>query len=162
VKRVTKEFFVAALSKRTVIVGVGNVMRGDDTFGPSVARRVQGRVRAEVIDAGMVPENFLGKIAAFEPERVLLVDAVDFGGQPGETALLEPEDLATTNFGTHLPSLALLESFLSAESTVRVLVLAAQPVTTELDGPLSEEMAAAIEETVRMIEEADRAQAGEV
>ena len=161
-KRVTKEFLVATLSKRTVIVGVGNVMRGDDTFGPSVVRRVEGRIRADVIDAGMVPENFLGKIATFEPETVLLLDAVDFGGQPGDVVLLEPEDLATTNFGTHLPSLSLLESFLSAEGDVGILVLAAQPVTTELDAPLSEEMGAAIEETARMIEEADRARAGEI
>jgi len=151
-KRATEDTFGSSLAKKTVIVGMGNDMRGDDGFGPIVARRLQGRLRADVIDAGTAPENYLGRIAALEPETVLIVDAVDFDGQPGDIVLLEPNELVTTSFSTHMPSLALLESYLSAEQDVCVLVLAAQPSTTEPGATLSDEMVRAIERTVRLLE----------
>ena len=143
------------VDRNTVIVGIGNLMRGDDAFGPNVARNLCGRTRARIIDAGMVPENFLGKIAACDPEIVILVDAVDFNGQPGDVVLIEPGELATTSFGTHTPTLALLESFLSAERDVQVYVLAAQPSATEFDTPMSDTMAKAVDRSVHLIEQAD-------
>jgi hydrogenase 3 maturation protease len=86
------------LSQKAVIVGIGNDMRGDDAFGPMVVERLRGRVRADLIDAGVSPENCLGKLSALKPRVVLLVDAVDFDGAPGDMALLDPAKLETTSF----------------------------------------------------------------
>jgi len=155
-EQVTEERLAPIFAGTAVIVGIGNVMRGDDAFGPMVAGRLEGRIHAEVVDAGTVPENFLGKIASVEPDTVMLVDAGDFGGEPGDIALLEPNELATTSFSTHVPALALLESFLEADRRVRVILLAAQPKHGEFGTPISDEMAAAVEITVRLIDKADR------
>jgi Ni,Fe-hydrogenase maturation factor len=43
--------------KRSVLLAVGNAMRGDDALGPTLADRLQGKVSATIVDAGEVPEN---------------------------------------------------------------------------------------------------------
>ena len=156
---VTKQALERLLSEKTVIVGIGNDMCGDDTFGPMVVRRLRGRVRADLIDAGVTPENCLGTLSALAPRVVLLVDAVNFGGAPGEIALLNPKELETTSFGTHAPSLALLERFLSTEGVEHVALLAVQPRNWQLGDSLSREVAAAVEKVIRLVEEANKGSA---
>ena len=41
----------AKLSGKVVVLCVGSIYRGDDMFGPLVAKRVAGKVAAEVINA---------------------------------------------------------------------------------------------------------------
>ena len=48
---------------RTVVLGVGNTLKGDDGVGPLVCERLAGKISATVIDAGTVPENHIGPIA---------------------------------------------------------------------------------------------------
>lgn len=128
------------LRGRVKLVGIGHPRRGDDGAGPALIRRLEGRVRAELLDASEVPESYAGKIAAGKPDVILLVDAVDFGAEPGALALLEraalPERLATT----HGVPLALLMRFLEAESGAKVLLLGLQPKQTEFGSTLSREM----------------------
>ena len=156
---VTKEVLGHLLSQKTVIVGIGNDMRGDDAFGPMVVERLRGRVRADLIDAGVSPENCLGKLSALKPRVVLLVDAVDFDGAPGDMALLDPAKLETTSFSTHASSLALLERFLSTEGVTRIALLAVQPKNWQFGDAVSDEVAAAVEKVIGLIVEADRGSA---
>jgi hypothetical protein len=60
---------------RVARVGVGNPIRGDDGAGPHVIARLEGRRSALLIDAGEVPENYVGKIAAWRPDVVCVIDA---------------------------------------------------------------------------------------
>jgi len=159
VEAVTKEALGGLLSQRTVIVGIGNDMRGDDAFGPMVVERLRGRVWADLIDAGVSPENCLGKLSALKPRVVLLVDAVDFDCAPGDMVLLDPAKLETTSFGTHASSLALLEQFLSTEGVTRIALLAVQPKNWQFGDAVSDEVAAAVEKVIGLIEEADRGSA---
>ncbi len=69
--------------KRTLILGIGNSMRGDDGVGPALIERLQGKVSATLIDGGEVPENYLGPIEAAGPEAVLIVDAADLKAAAG-------------------------------------------------------------------------------
>src|SRR5574342_1091615 len=48
--------------KRVLILGVGNRLRGDDAVGPLLVEHLQGKVDIPLIDAGEVPENYLGPI----------------------------------------------------------------------------------------------------
>ncbi len=50
--------------KRTVILGVGNPLHGDDAIGPNLVDRLRGRLEATLINAGEVPENYLSTIRA--------------------------------------------------------------------------------------------------
>ncbi len=83
--------------KRIVICGIGNDIRGgDDAFGVLVAERLKGGLVKNqdvlIINCGEVPENYTSKIAGFEPDLVVFVDAVDFKGEVGgEFIIADPE-----------------------------------------------------------------------
>ena len=40
-----------------VILGIGNTLKGDDAVGPFLCEQLSGKVCAEVIDAGTVPDH---------------------------------------------------------------------------------------------------------
>ena len=61
------------------------------------------------------------------PDTVLIVDAVAFGGYPGECRLLEATPVDTAAVSTHAGSLAMLCDYLSARTKASIRVLAIQP-----------------------------------
>jgi len=71
------------MSLRTVVIGIGNPMRGDDAAGVAVAERLRPRVPAgvEVIACSEEPSRLM---EAWEgAHSVVLVDTVSSGGRPG-------------------------------------------------------------------------------
>ena len=143
----------ASLTGKVVICCVGSPSRGDDIFGPLVAKRISGRLSAEVIDAENVPENYLGKIAKFEPDVVLLIDAAHFGGQPGDLRLLDPQDLTESSFSTHSASLKLFQEYFQAECGSKVILLAVQPQHLRFAQPPSAEVVAAADQVSSLLAE---------
>jgi len=126
------------LNGKVLILGVGNPLRGDDGAGPYLIEQLKGRVNATLLDCGEVPENFLGRIAASQPNSVLLIDAIDFGMSPGAAALLEEDQLlAGTSLSTHHSSLQLFMKCLKAETGGNVFVLGIQPGSTEFGSEIS-------------------------
>ena len=120
-----------------VILGVGNTLKGDDGAGPLVCTRIAGRVSATVIDAGTVPENYLSPIVKAAPENLLILDAVDFGGRPGQVQVFPPDRATDFVFSTHSLSFHLFLTLLHQHKATRALLLGIQPGHTELGRPLS-------------------------
>ena len=92
------------LKKRTVILGIGNILKGDDGVGIEIVNKLQGvklPQNIKLIDAGVVPENYIASINDFGPEIVLLIDAVYFDAPAGMTRLFEEKDLEFYGFSTH-------------------------------------------------------------
>ena len=141
------------LTGQVAILCVGSRSRGDDIFGPLVAKRIAGKVAAEVIDAENVPENYLGKIAKLKPDVVLLIDAAHFGGEPGQVRLLEPQNLQESSFSTHSASLKLIEDYFQAECQSKVLMLAVQPKHVRFGVPPSPEVTAAADSVSQILTE---------
>ena len=86
-------------TKRTLILGCGNVLFGDDGFGPAVVEYLQSHYRIPddvyLMDAGTGVRKLLFTLA-LSPERVrqiIIVDAVDKGRIPGETFEISLEDV---------------------------------------------------------------------
>ncbi len=79
--------------ERTLVAGVGNVLRGDDGFGVAVAERLARRS----LPAGVtVVETGIAGIALVQElqrgwDSLVLVDAVDRGRPPGTVMVIEPE-----------------------------------------------------------------------
>ena len=142
-----------ALTGKVAVLCVGSPSRGDDIFGPLVAKRIFGRVSAEVTDAENVPENYLGKVAKTDPDTVLIVDAALFGGQPGQLKLLDPSELEESSFSTHSASLKLVEDFFQAECNAKVFLLAAQPVHVRFDEKPSPEITRAADLAAQLLTE---------
>lgn len=135
----------ALLERRWLLVGIGNDMRGDDAFGPLLARRLIA-AGLPAIDAGLAPENVTGPIKRSGAEVLILADASDFDASPGTLRLLAPEDLLEGGTSTHDPSLRMLIAFLTAERPFEVHALVAQAATRELGAVPSPGVLQAIEE----------------
>ena len=136
---------------RVVILGVGNVLKGDDGVGPLVCEALAGKVTARVMDAGTVPENYLGPIIEARPQFLLVIDAVDFGGAPGAIGLFTPEKINDAAFSTHALSLRLFIDVLRTDVDVDVLVLGVQPVSTQLGRPVSAPVQESIAEVTEVL-----------
>jgi len=112
--------------------------------------RISGRVAFKVFDAGPSPENYLGKIIKENPQTILIADAVDFGGKPGEVRLLEGGSIETVNFfSTHNSSISLAINYLQSRLAADIIVLAIQPQTLVFGDTLS----GTIEKTLTQLEE---------
>jgi hydrogenase maturation protease len=76
-----------------VIVGcVGNLLRGDDGFGPAVAQSLEGSLPsgAELVETGIGGIALLQELMA-GCDGLVLVDAVDRDEPPGTVFVIEPE-----------------------------------------------------------------------
>jgi hydrogenase 3 maturation protease len=126
--------------KRTVILGVGNPLQGDDAIGPNLVDFLQGRIEATVINGGEVPENYLSSIRAAQPEVVLIVVALELGAEPGCIAVLDADRLRAIGNFTRNPGLAFLAVMIQDGTEAEVILVGVQPETTafaaELSGPV--------------------------
>ena len=122
---------------RVVVLGVGNTLRGDDALGPAVCERLSGRISAHVIDAGATPENYIGPVLKAAPDVLFVVDAVDWGGRPGQIRLCSPDDIPAFAFGTHALSLHLSIDLIRRERRVDVYLVGIQADKAELGDDLS-------------------------
>jgi len=138
--------------RKVAVIGVGNRMRGDDGVGSLIAERLQELAKGSllVIDAETVPENYLGVLLDSKPEFVLFIDAVDFGGEAGEWALVPLSVLGDKIPTTHTVSLKLLGQVLESNGA-KCLLLAIQPKQIGFGAPMSEEVASAAEKIVQTL-----------
>lgn len=91
----TSESLSAPLAPpRVLVAGVGNVLRGDDGFGPAV---IQALEESGPLPPGMrTIEVGIGGIGLVHElldgcDALVVVDAVDRQGEPGSLYILEPE-----------------------------------------------------------------------
>ncbi len=144
---------------RVLVAGVGNVLRGDDGFGPAVTELL-----GHLPDGADVVETGIGGIALLQElmggyDGLVLIDAVDRGALPGTLFAITPEVEETG----HVPDVHLANPHrvLSMAKTMgilpdRVLIVGCQPLDVEemcqgLSAPVQRALAPAvkrIEETV--------------
>ena len=92
--------------KKTVVLGIGNVLWADEGFGPTVVARIKERGMVpddvDIVDGGTQGLYLLPLIQ--DSGRLLVFDAVDFGKQPGEIIVLRDGEIPAF-FGQHPLSL---------------------------------------------------------
>jgi hydrogenase 3 maturation protease len=137
--------------KRILLLGVGNRLRGDDAVGSLLIERLKGKVDVPLIDAGDVPENYLGPIEESGAELVLVVDAADMGAQVGDVALFDIEQVQGMSVSTHSANLGLLFQVIPPETRPEVLLLGIQPGNIEFGQGLSEPVRATLESLAEML-----------
>ena len=138
---------------KVVVVGIGNTLRADDGAGSLVAERLRERYPDVVFNAAQAPENYLAPIRRADPDVVVLVDAADFGGSPGEVRAATPEDVEGLMMGTHAAPLSMFMRVLKDETGADVRLLAVQAATTTLGADMTREVAGAVENLVSQLEE---------
>jgi hydrogenase maturation protease len=155
---------------RTLVAGIGNVFLGDDGFGVEVARRLAAvslPAWVTVADYGISGMHLAYDLAGYR--NAILVDAAPRGQQPGTVTVLEvdpgreapaagpaggPLD-ASRLFDAHgmQPDVVLGVLDMLGTTGKRILVVGCEPASIGYRMGLSEPVAAAVDEAVRIITE---------
>lgn len=111
--------FIPILKGKTILMGIGNTLRGDDGAGPILVERLERSARARsvpvlLMNAGNAPERFLGKALRENPDTLLLVDAVHLSDPPGGFRIMTLSEVADNGSSTHDVSLRTLLAELHA------------------------------------------------
>jgi hydrogenase 3 maturation protease len=125
------------LRGKVLLVGIGNPMRGDDGVGPKIIEMLEGKIKAELLDAGEVPESYAGRMVGAQADTIVFLDAADFQAEPGDVAILGPEDLAGASVSTHQMPLNLLWNYLRENSHADVFALGIQALQLGFGEPMS-------------------------
>jgi hydrogenase maturation protease len=86
-----------------LILGVGNLLLGDEGVGIHAVRRLGERPvppRVDRLDGGTAGVDLLGLMEGYE--KVVIIDAVDAGEEPGTIFRFTPEDVASGSAGLAL------------------------------------------------------------
>jgi hydrogenase 3 maturation protease len=121
-------------------LGIGNELRRDDSVGLAVIDGLGALIddpSISLVKCHEVPENFTGRVKRFNPACVILIDAADFGGAPGEVRVFELNELEGIEITTHRPSLAVLGEYLQSETSAGIFVIGIQPADREFGEGLS-------------------------
>ena len=129
------------------VVGIGNIIRGDDGLGPKLIELLKAReVNARLFDCGTAPENYIFPILSSACDTIIFVDAADIGLQPGEAKVLDLDHIANVGFSTHNPSPRLFIDLLkTGKEDLTIFIVSVQAKTTTLGSPLSDEVAKGLE-----------------
>jgi hydrogenase maturation protease len=133
-----------------LVLGIGNPLLGDDGFGVEVIRRLREQKRpplVEFLDGGTAGLALLPNLEG--RSHVLVADAIDFGGRPGQVVRLRSADIPyyrglklSEHQVTFHEVLALMD--LMEIRPREMLFLGVQPRSTHWGDPLSGEVEAAI------------------
>lgn len=146
------------MSGRVIVGCVGNVLRGDDGFGPAVAERLTDLpAGVEVVETGIGGIALLQELLA-GCEGLILIDAIDRGERPGTVFVIQPEVLDSEHVAdVHLanPERVLTMAKSMGALPERVLIVGCQPAKVdELERKLSPAVARAVDLAAVRVREA--------
>ncbi|MFH2145606.1 MAG: hydrogenase 3 maturation endopeptidase HyCI [Candidatus Omnitrophota bacterium] len=139
------------LEGRVVIAGIGNILKADDAFGPKLIEMLDSKINAVCIDAATAPENYIGKIAGYRPDTILIADAVFLGKESGACEILEKGDILKCGFTTHDISPAMFMEFLENRTHAKIYMLGVQPENLSLGGEMSSVVKEALKKTAAFL-----------
>ena len=153
-----------AMYRDIVVFGCGNILFGDDGFGPCVAEYLQNCVElpenVSVINAGTSVREILFDfiLSPQRPKKIIVIDAVDVNKKPGEVFNLNVDELPLNkidDFTLHeMPTSNLLKE-LKDFCNVDVVIIAVQiehmpeAVSPGLSDALTESVAVAAKEVLK-------------
>jgi coenzyme F420 hydrogenase subunit delta len=148
--------------KSVLILGCGNILIGDDGFGPAVAQHLRSdfEIPADVcvFDAGTSVREILFDTVLSEkkPSKIVIVDAMDCAREPGELFMLDIDALPKVkidDFSMHqIPTSNLLRE-LRDHCGIEIIVIGCQVADTcnSVNPGLSEPVEAAVKPAAESI-----------
>lgn len=151
-----KQALLPVPSGKTLIITVGNDLRRDDGAGSFISSRLKEIPEGYVLlDVGSRPENSVDEAVDLNPAKTVIIDAADFGGEPGEIRIIPPELIPQTTLSTHTFPLPVIAKMLEEETGSAVYFLGIQPVSVELGEGLSPEVEKSAGDIIRFIKEGE-------
>ncbi len=133
---------------KTILVGIGNTLKGDDGIGPLLCRELTGKICAELINADTVPENYIQSIIRKKPQSLIIVDAVDFAASAGTIKIFKPDQLGSVAHSTHSLSPHLFIDMIRKSIEINVYFIGVQPGQVGFGQSVCAEVAEAIQRLV--------------
>jgi coenzyme F420 hydrogenase subunit delta len=150
-------------SKRILIFGCGNILFGDDGFGPAVVKHLQenyelpGDVLVQDVGTGIREILFDLALSEKKPDKLIIVDAVDYPDRaPGDVFEISVDGIPakkTSDFSLHqFPTVNILKE-LQEETKIAIHIIVAQVayLPEEVHPGLSAEITRALPEVCRRL-----------
>jgi hydrogenase 3 maturation protease len=144
---------------RTMVLGIGNRLGGDDAAGPCLVDMLNQRwkkvkagapIEITAIDAGTAPESYTSVIRRHRPDLLILVDAANMGLPPGTRRTIPPEKIGILSFSTHHMPLSTFISYVK-EFCGKVVLVGVQPEGAGMSKHLSEVVRKSVKELVDVV-----------
>jgi len=154
IKAELKQFF-GEPPRRVAVLGVGNPIRGDDGVGVHILQLLESMDLKDtlLLNTETVPEAFTGKVTAYEPTHVLLLDAANFRAAPGEMRLIDSKNIGGQALSTHSLPLTIFITYIENSLEAKVLLLGVQPRVIDFGAEMTPEVKKAAEKASTMIKE---------
>ena len=147
-----------APSPGTLIIGLGNPLRGDDGIGVRVVQMLADEALPEGVEVAEGGTLGLGLVSLMEGRRrVILVDAANVGQRPGGFVRFTPQEARLLGSDQHLSihNAGLRDALLLAKTLEilpdEIVIYGMQPANLDWDDDLSPEVEAAMPDLVRSI-----------
>ena len=141
------------------LLGLGNVLMGDDGFGPAAVRAFESEYETgpdvEVVDLGTPGLDLSPWL--FDIDRVIIVDTVNIDAVPGTVRVYDKAGLLKyppgPRVGPHDPGLkeALHTAELAGRAPNEVTLIGVKPSSTNMDLELTRPVGAAVPDAIERI-----------
>lgn len=117
------------LQGHTCLIALGNTDYRDDGFGVRLGEELLKAGMPDVVIAGTTPDRCISSVAEKGFDRILFLDAVEFGGSPGSLVLLNANEMTARypQVSTHKISVGVLAKWVESSSKTKVWLLGVQP-----------------------------------
>jgi len=138
---------VAQTTQICAVVGVGNILMGDDGIGVHVVRELtrSGNIKADLFDAGTALSEVLFELEGFR--KVVIVDSLRAGGRPGaiyrahlDDLLRSPDSAPVTSLHQYSVAPALRDALLAGVDLGEVVLIGIEPAGVQGSLGLSPEL----------------------
>ena len=142
----------------TALIGLGNILLKDEGVGVHAVNTVRERFSfspgVEIVDGGTMGLDLLPFFQTHD--RVLLVDAVDFGREPGHIGVVEDDNIPSvlnTKLSVHHIGLSdvLLSARLIRETPIKVCLIGIQPGSLDVGLDMTEGIRGKIEVLIGLV-----------
>jgi hydrogenase maturation protease len=143
---------------KTVIMGAGNILMQDDGIGVHAVRALAKRQdipdNVEIVDAGTAGADCLLQYP--DIERLIIIDAVRGGGEPGTLYRLAPDDFRQARQGKiSLHQMSLIDSLdadrLLGKLPREIIIIGVEPATIGEGMAVSDVIASQIPKVVETV-----------
>lgn len=123
---------------KTIFCGLGNDLREDDGVGNYIARALSKHFTVFVMEED--PELYIDSIVKMHPDTVILFDAADFKGEPGDISIIPIEKIDRFTFSTHRLPLSIFVYMLRGKLDVSIHLIGIEPFSLRYREGISDKM----------------------
>jgi hydrogenase 3 maturation protease len=127
------------------VMSIGNPIKTDDNIGNVIIDELDLKNIIK-IKAEISPENFMNKLK--DCDEIIILDALDFGGDIGEVRIFELDKINEVSISTHSIPIDLMKKVLPNS---KIKIIGIQPKNIDFGEELTKEMKNKIEEIVEKV-----------